>query len=126
MRDLDPSDTTFSTEEMEKFKSFIDEYIPLTPKKITCAEELCEMDTDYFICGSDQIWNLSMRAVRENFNAYFLCFEHDARLISYAASTGGTTIPDDLHAPVKKALARFSAISVREPESVYDIRGVTD
>lgn len=124
--DYAPSDTTFSTEEMEKFKSFIDEYIPLTPRKVTCAEDLSGMDADYFICGSDQIWNLSMRAVRESFNAYFLCFEHDARLISYAASTGGTAIPADLHDPVKKALTRFSAISVREPESVNDISGVTD
>lgn len=64
---------------------------------------------DYFIAGSDQIWN-------ENWNKdyYFLNFSPKEKNISYAASIGNDHISDDYREHLKRMLKNFKAISVRE------------
>ena len=64
---------------------------------------------DYFIAGSDQIWN-------ENWTKdyYFLNFSPKEKNIVYAASIGNDHISDDYREHLKKMLKNFKAISVRE------------
>lgn len=73
---------------------------------------------DYYICGSDQIWNIHFTSQGENKSltgSYFLDFgPNNVRRISYAASFGCTEYPAELRRFTKPALARFHALSVRE------------
>lgn len=65
---------------------------------------------DYFIAGSDQIWNPNYVDLK---NA-FLPFADRNKRIAYAASFGVSKIPDDKIEIVKKGLEGMNYISVRE------------
>ena len=70
---------------------------------------------DNFVLGSDQMWNYGLsRAYRQSY--FFDFVEDDKKAISYATSFGKETYsaPDEYAQQVKKNLARFSAISVRD------------
>ena len=72
---------------------------------------------DFFICGSDQIWNLD--CTRGPVGPYFLSFAGDARRVAYAASLSHTSFEERNFGPEQREqiagwLARFSAGSVRE------------
>ena len=83
--------------------------------RITTDEKLLPMltkDYDVLVCGSDQIWAPNV------FNpVYFAAFaEKHIRKISYAASIGLNTIPEDLIPKYKELLQPFYAIGIREEE----------
>ena len=83
--------------------------------KITTDENLLPMltkDYDILVCGSDQIWAPNV------FNpVYFAAFaEKHIRKVSYAASIGLNTIPEDLIPKYKEFLQPFYAIGIREEE----------
>ena len=65
---------------------------------------------DYFIAGSDQIWNPNGRLSCID----LLEFAEPKQKISFAASCGVKKIPDKLKEYMKKNLETFKAISVRE------------
>lgn len=75
---------------------------------------------DIFICGSDQIWNPI--AIRD---AYLL-IGITKKKISYAASiaTGILKLPE--HIKLKRSLADFSAISVREDSAKIQLEHLID
>lgn len=82
-----------------------------------CNLEKQTQQFDCYICGSDQIWNMSFLKHGEGKKTYtyFLGFVHDEKIIaSYAASFGTEYIPDDLKEDITKLLQRFDFISVRE------------
>jgi len=64
---------------------------------------------DYFVAGSDQIWN-------ENYKMdyYFLNFSPKDKNIAYAASIANEVISEEYRSYLKKMLRHFKAISVRE------------
>ena len=65
---------------------------------------------DYFICGSDQIWNPSYLR-----DAYFLDFvSEEKKKIAYAASIGRSHLSSSEYEYINKKTRGFSAISVRE------------
>lgn len=70
-------------------------------------------DYDYFIAGSDQVWNPYF-----NDNAYlkdnFLMFAPSEKRISYAASISAPTIPDSEIEIYKEGFAGMHALSLRE------------
>ncbi len=67
---------------------------------------------DYFIVGSEQVWNYNFSTFNTN---YFLDFSKDKnKNISYAASFGIDIIRDELKEKFKNGLNNFSFISVRE------------
>lgn len=98
----------------DKFKLFIKKYIVLTnpvTKDILKSEEF-NNKYDFFITGSDQVWNYELTNLDEN---YFLNFVKDKNKIkSYAASFGIGCIPNVLKLQYKQYLERFSTILVRE------------
>lgn len=79
---------------------------PCTEENI---EEICRSFTT-IISGSDQIWNPNHidPIFLQNFQT------HPLNKISYAASLGGKTMPEELIPLYKESLKSFSAISVRE------------
>ena len=67
---------------------------------------------DYFIVGSDQVWNYNFSTFS---SSYFLDFSNDKKKnISYAASFGIDYIEDEMKNEFRKGLSNFKAISVRE------------
>lgn len=98
----------------KKFKSFIKKHIILT--KSVSKDELKTVDFnnkyDFFITGSDQVWNYEITNLDD---VYFLNFVRDKnKLGTYAASFGISCIPENLKSRYKKCLERFSTILVRE------------
>ena len=90
------------------------------------VEELAadEQKYDKFVCGSDQVWNLSCT---EGDDAYFLPFVECAeKKYSYAASIGYREIPVQFREIYQKFLKDFHRISVREKGAVELVKEFTD
>ena len=78
---------------------------------------------DIYIVGSDQVW--ANVVAGDYLDSYLLDFAPaNVKRISYAASTGGNplAVNDKQHAELQK----FSAISIREKQSVDDIQALVD
>lgn len=78
---------------------------------------------DYYIAGSDQIWNpnFSFNSDRE-----FLTFAPPKKKIAYAASIGISELSEEQKLRFKNNLSDFKAISVRENDAadlIYNIIG---
>lgn len=71
-------------------------------------------DFDAFICGSDQIWQVSMPGLNY---AFFLRFASENKRIAYAVSLGSVSIPKFNRKKFVKVVSGFKAISVRERKS---------
>lgn len=72
----------------ELFETFISQYLVMGQREYKTLEELeCEtFPYDYFICGSDQIWNTNPSDAND---AYFLPFVKNSKVrIAYAPSFG--------------------------------------
>lgn len=98
----------------KKFLEFINCNIKLSKNQYLSHEDLISTNNeyDYFITGSDQVWNYNMVGFDE---AYFLNFvENGHKKCSYAASLGIQTLPEEYHLKYKKLLENFDQISVRE------------
>ncbi len=73
-------------------------------------------EADFYICGSDQVWNYSFIGKPE---PYFLQFgDLKVKRLSYAASFGHKDLPEDIQAKVQSFLQKFDSISVREKSGV--------
>lgn len=106
----------------EKFEYFINNILQVT-KEYSSLEELKKesWDYEYFISGSDQLWNLNAK----DFDwANFLEFVNKGKKISYAASFGATKQQWDLseRERVKKDLEKYDCISVREQGSFENVK----
>lgn len=95
-----------SLDQDKKFDEFLDRWFKYPETDYT-------KDNSYvaFICGSDQVWQLSLPGLHY---VFFLRFCDKKKRISYAASFGATSIPDYNKKLLKKYLNDFSYISVRE------------
>jgi len=99
----------------DNFENFIKQNLIsnyMDNKKLS-LEEIEKINTDCFICGSDQIWNNKITGKCNPI--YYLGFNTSARKISYAASMGNVRKPsDDEKSIIGNWLKEFKAISVRE------------
>jgi len=109
----------------QRFEAFLRENMPLTATKYRDFEALKRANFTYeaFVCGSDQIWNISDD---ERFDpAYFLDFAGvDQLRIAYAPSFGGREVPAARREILRDLLARFDSLSVRERSGVEIVRAV--
>lgn len=109
-----------------KFRKFNKEHIKFS--KYTITNELDKIDPkiqneyDYFVCGSDQIWNPSFR---NNAEANFLQFAPKEKRIAYAPSFGVNEMPETREDEYRKYLEGFENISVREIEGANIIKKLT-
>ena len=111
-------------------KSFIDNFIKLSEKTYTNEEELqeCKDNFDCLICGSDQIWNVAMRADKMPHSVFFLQFAKGwdkVKKIAYAPSIADP-IPKNALETFKQYISIFDALSVREIDDVKVVQKMTD
>lgn len=96
----------------EKFDKFIKELIDNDTKTYINEHELEILDIDYWICGSDQIWNTE---ITRGFNkGFFLDFNTNGKKIAYAVSMGINALPKEQEEDFKNSLNQIDEISVRE------------
>lgn len=96
----------------DKFNAFIKDLIDNEEKVYTKEEELEKLDIDFWICGSDQIWNTE---ITRGFNkGFFLDFTTKGKKISYAVSMGIPNLPEEQEEQFKASLQQIDEISVRE------------
>ncbi len=103
----------------KKFDDFKQKYLTCTKKQYSTYIDLCtnRPDADMFVAGSDQIWNVSYGNGLDP--SFYCAFEPDSKKrISYAASFGSNSIPQDSVPFVKEMLSGMGAISVRESSGV--------
>lgn len=100
-----------------RFELFMNRYLDLTPaySSVEEIETLCP-EFDIYVSGSDQIWNPEALDFNE---AYLLSFAKDHKRVAYAVSCGpiGNFEDTDWEKMMKKHLARYQAISVREQKT---------
>lgn len=102
------------------FERFIDEKLVKSKEEYTTLEELNERTPvyDYYISGSDQIWNTKPN----DFDmAYYLPFVKQGKKIAYAPSFGPIG-EIDRSDEIKKCLEKYDFISVREENGVQLVR----
>lgn len=109
----------------ERFFEFTKKYTEILPP-IICRinkqaySQLTAGGVDYFITGSDQVWNPYYEA-----NGYeFLTFVPKEKRISFAASIGVDSIPLDMEQYFKNNFANMKFISVREESAAHIIKEI--
>lgn len=113
-----------------KFEKFLHEKYILSPHTYTTAEELknANLDYDYYISGSDQIWNTSCF---DFLSSYYLDFVKSGKRIAYAPSMGPKPFEEinkKFYPFIKEAVARYDAIAVREQDEatlLKQVAGIT-
>lgn len=101
----------------KNYEKFIHKNLKLSKEKFLKLQEMKEYEFDYdiFICGSDQIWNVT---IVDFDDAYFLPFISDKKKIAYAPSFGARKmskylLENELE-KYKRYLNEFSLITIRE------------
>ena len=100
------------------FVRFRKKYLTFSNENYLKEEELYshQLKYDCYVTGSDQIWNPNLFNGQAN-PIYFLDFVPDGKgRVAYAPSIGVSSVSDSYKTEMKKYLARFDAISVREYE----------
>lgn len=103
------------------FEKFVSKTVPHTDKIYDNKTVGQTVDIyDAFITGSDQVWNGCE-------HTYYLDFvPQNKKKISFAPSVAKTELSSIEKSALKKSLATFDAISVREEESVKLLENLTD
>lgn len=101
-------------------KTFSDEYIPI--KYDFCIKKSLNEEYDYFIIGSDQVWNPNLWGYSNNEKDFFLNFADSNKRIAYAASFGIEKVPSNKEDLFKNGLNNMKAISVREQEGAKIVK----
>lgn len=107
----------------ERTKSFeeFDKNVNFYQKKIN-AFNLSKTNFDYYVVGSDQVWNPYFGGLRD---VDLLVDIDPQKRISYSASFGIDYIPDQIQEFAKKEFSNFKAISVREDKGKTIINELT-
>lgn len=98
----------------QRYALFRQDYLHMT-KPCHTPDKLWELNNqfDYFISGSDQVWNCQ----KGMYKPFFLNFVQETeKKFTYAASMGKTDVPIDFIPEFQKAVSSFAAISVREDQ----------
>lgn len=108
----------------KKFINFTSNYIKETQYFISELSMPKDKLTtfDYFIAGSDQIWNPNFR---HGSSIDFLTFAPKEKRVSYAASFGIDEIPIKYKGNYKKWLSEMSYVSVREEAGAKIVKNLT-
>ena len=108
---------------MSRFKDFDERYIK-TRFNIPYIEEIAD-EYDFFVVGSDQVWNPKCEPVNMPFSIKFLNFVPREKKIAYAASIGLKEIPAEFVKICAEGMASFNHISVRESNAVDIVKKLT-
>jgi hypothetical protein len=110
-----------------KFHRFRHSYLPLSRTYLSLTDlEKAPPEADYFVCGSDQVWNIA--SFRGFDPAFFLAFLKDSgpRRVSYAATFGNAEDLGGYRRSIGELLSRFDHLSVRDLKSQRMVRDLVD
>ena len=98
--------------QIDRYKKFIEfnKNIKFSKRYITPFSKL-DNEYDYFITGSDQVWNPTWGSLSD---VELLEFTIPEKRISFSASFGISSLPEQYNEKLKNALNDYKAISVRE------------
>lgn len=116
-RDYTPVSKSYQLRK-QRFSQFNRRYIHLTDETLAFNRypRGLESSYEYFIAGSDQVWNGRTKIIAENLNNYLLQFAPGAKRVAYAASFGTKDVPEAVAGLFAQELKAFHAIGVREEE----------
>ena len=109
-----------------QFNKFVKKRLTLT----TCYKTESELEqnppqADFYVCGSDQIWNREITG--NELKPYLLTFVPvGKKKISYAASIGSKKISKQDEILFSKEFPKFSALSVREKLLQEEVKRLSD
>ena len=92
------------------YQSYLEKYVELTPKIYRRNFSKKCPKSDFYITGSDQVWN-SKHNLGIDEHYYFAGFPKETKKIAYAASIGQDSISDDEYDKVKQLLSSYNRIS---------------
>lgn len=106
------------------FIEFSHRYIIETETVFNMEDDLSHLDLkfDYFVVGSDQVWNPSMNRASSFF---FLDFVEEHKRIAYAPSFGISKLPDEIILDYQKWIDKIPYLSVREDDGAKIIKELT-
>lgn len=113
----------FNTELKRKqcFNQFNKDFIKFSKEKYNI--DTLDAEYDYFIVGSDQVWN---PYAYRNKELDFLNFSPKSKNISYAVSLGVDSLDKQFIQVYKKGMKNFNYISVRENEGKKIVKQLTE
>lgn len=105
---------------IKRFKDFINNNIVFSKETLSFNNYPVGLSDkyDYFIVGSDQVWNAGFKVINEDLQNYLLQFARPEQRIAYAASFGTDSIASGYERYFKEELPKFKAISVREESGI--------
>lgn len=107
------------------FKRFRNNELHLTSRYETFDElERASISSDYFFCGSDQIWNTKTGAHLDP--SYFLGFVKDKNKCSSYAASGNLPLIDEVKEKTFPMINRLSNVSIREDSTINTIQPYID
>ena len=108
----------------KNFKKFNKEFINYSKYKISNVDidKNISLSYNYFVCGSDQIWNSNFS---ENAYVNFLQFADKEKRIAFSASFGTDTINEKMVDNYTKWLKEIPYLSVREDRGKEIIKELT-
>lgn len=112
---------TFEVIRQSKFKEFADRHIR-TRFDVRALEDIAD-EYDYFVVGSDQVWNPEF--TEQFFPGRFLTFAPKEKRIAYAASIAVPQIPEQFQSAWRKGILGMSHISLREQSAVAIVKELT-
>lgn len=104
----------------KKFNEFNEKYVKFSKYStgFNKAPQELKKSYDYFVCGSDQVWNPLIPIVIDDIESGFAQFADYNQRISYAASFGIKELPKEFENKFKNLLSGMRHISVREESGV--------
>ena len=113
-------------ERERKFEEYVNRHsvriAPIVARNYKVAMQLLsEFGIDFYIVGSDQVWN----PYHEGRSYEFLTFAPEEKRLSFAASIGTDIIPSEKEKQYKKYLNGMKYLSVREQRAVEIIKELT-
>lgn len=106
------------------FRDFNKNYIKSV--RMTNKKEIENIETDFFVVGSDQVWNpawYNESPLKKDL--FLLTFAKDFQKVSFSASFGVESLPDEWNGFFKNYLSRFNYISVREKAGANIVKNLT-
>lgn len=80
---------------------------------------------DYYICGSDQIWNLNFPCNNIHYDYVFMKFAPKEKCISFSASIGISILTCDQEKILRDGILHFNNVSVREQRGADLIKNIS-
>lgn len=104
---------------------FLHKYIHLSPKRYKCYIDITSdlPEADFYLSGSDQVWNTQNNNSTETLKAYYLGFVPEGKKrIAYAGSFGKNTFTEEEETIIKEYIVKYDFISVREDDGLNILR----